>query len=72
LLSGPYDFMHARQPAHFKFRKQAIVDLMLRWFEFGEVTSARFTQEVAAHYVRGRTVGPATMRKLAPPALRLG
>jgi hypothetical protein len=58
LLSGPYDFMHARQPAHFKFRKQAVVDLMMRWFEFGEVTSARFTQEVAAHYVRGKTVGP--------------
>jgi DNA-binding LacI/PurR family transcriptional regulator len=62
LLSGPYDFMHARQPAHFSFRKQAILDLMMRWFEFGEVTSARFTREVAAHYVRGRTVGPVRRR----------
>jgi hypothetical protein len=68
LQSGSYDFMHARRPAHFKLRKQAVVDLMMRWFEFGEVTSARFTREVAEHYVRGLTIGPAKARKPAPAA----
>jgi DNA-binding LacI/PurR family transcriptional regulator len=59
LSSGSYDFMQSTQPAHFKFRKEAMVSLILNWFEFDEVTSERISREVAATYVRGRTVGPA-------------
>ena len=57
LLSGPYDFMQARQPAHFKIGKEAIISLVLGWFEFGENRSERCTREVIPSYVRGRTVG---------------
>lgn len=63
LLSGPYDFMQARQPAHFKITKEAIVSLVLGWFEFGENRSERCTREIILSYVRGRTVGPAKASK---------
>lgn len=59
LLSGPYDFMQAKQPAHFKISKEAIISLVLGWFEFGENRSERCTREVIPSYVRGKTVGPA-------------
>lgn len=63
LEGGPHDFMQATQPAHFKFRRQALVGLMTNWFEFGEVIAERFTREVSSTYVRGKTVGP--VRKAA-------
>ena len=63
LLSGPYDFMQAKQPAHFKISKEAIISLVLGWFEFGENRSERCTREVIPSYVRGRTVGPAKASK---------
>lgn len=63
LLSGPYDFMQAKQPAHFKISKEAIISLVLGWFEFGENRSERCTQEVIASFVRGRTVGIAKVRR---------
>lgn len=59
LLSGPYDFMQAKQPAHFKISKEAIISLVLGWFEFGENRSERCTRDVIPSYVRGKTVGPA-------------
>lgn len=65
LLSGPYDFMQEKQPAHFKITKEAIVSLVLGWFEFGENRSERCTREVIPSYVRGRTVGPAKASKQA-------
>lgn len=58
LLSGPYDFMQAKRPAHFKVTKEQIVSLVLGWFEFGENRSERFTREVIGSYVRGTSVGP--------------
>ncbi|MGI9109601.1 MAG: hypothetical protein ACR2KA_06230 [Opitutales bacterium] len=58
LLSGPYDLMQKRQPAHFKISKEAIISLVLGWFEFGENRSERITREAIATYVRGKTVGP--------------
>lgn len=59
LLSGPYDFMQAKQPAHFKIGKEAIISLVLGWFEFGENRSEQITRESMKTYVRGKTVGPA-------------
>ena len=59
LLSGPYDFMQAKQPAHFKISKETIISLVLGWFEFGENRSERCTRDVIPSYVRGKTVGPA-------------
>ena len=59
LLSGPYDIMQAVKPAHFKIRKEAIISLVLGWFEFGENRSERITHESMRTYVRGLTVGPA-------------
>ncbi len=63
LLSGPYDLMQKRQPAHFKITKEAIISLVLGWFEFGENRSERITREAIATYVRGKTVGPAKKLK---------
>jgi len=58
LLSGPYDLMRAKQPAHFKITKEAIISLVLGWFEFDENRSQRITRESVGTYVRGKTVGP--------------
>jgi len=58
LLSGPYDFMQAKQPAHFKITKDSIISLVLGWFEFGENRSERITRETIVTYVRGLTTGP--------------
>jgi DNA-binding LacI/PurR family transcriptional regulator len=63
LLSGPYDFMQAKQPAHFKIGKEAIISLVLGWFEFGENRSEQITRESMKTYVRGKTVGPAKASK---------
>ena len=65
LLSGPYDFMQAKQPAHFKIGKDDIISLVLGWFEFGENRSERCTRGLIPSYVRGRTVGPAKASKKA-------
>lgn len=59
LLGGPYDLMQEKQPAHFKISKEAIISLVLGWFEFGENRSERCTRDVIPSYVRGKTVGPA-------------
>lgn len=59
LLSGPYDFMQAKQPAHFKIGKEGIISLVLGWFEFEENRSERITRDAMKTYVRGKTVGPA-------------
>jgi hypothetical protein len=59
LLSGPYDVMKARQPAHFKLSKEGLTSLVLGWFESGENRSESITREAIATYVRGKTVGPA-------------
>jgi DNA-binding LacI/PurR family transcriptional regulator len=59
LLSGPYDLMQVVKPAHFKIGKEAIISLVLDWFEFGENRSERITRESMRTYVRGLTVGPA-------------
>jgi hypothetical protein len=58
LLSGPYDFMKSKQPAHFKLSKEGIASLVLGWFELGENRSERITREAIATYVRGKTIGP--------------
>ncbi len=63
LLSGPYDLMQKRQPAHFKISKESIISLVLGWFEFGENRSERITRETIATYVRGKTVGPVSKAK---------
>jgi hypothetical protein len=60
LLSGPYDIMQVVKPAHFKIRKEAIISLVLGWFEFGENRSERITRESMRTYVRGLTVGPSS------------
>lgn len=71
LLSGPYDFMKSKQPAHFKITKEAIASLVLGWFEFGENRSERITREVMPSYVRGKTTGPARKGGLTLPARTL-
>ncbi len=58
LLSGPYDLMQVVKPAHFKIGKEAIISLVLDWFEFGENRSEQITRESLKTYVRGLTVGP--------------
>lgn len=63
LHSGPYDFMQAKQPAHFKIGKEAMISLVLGWFEFGENRSEQITRESMKTYVRGMTVGPAKASK---------
>jgi len=59
LLSGPYDLMQVVKPAHFKIGKEAIISLVLDWFEFGENRSEQITRESMKTYVRGLTIGPA-------------
>lgn len=63
LLSGPYDFMRAKQPAHFKIGKDAIISLVLGWFESDENRSEQVTREAMRTYVRGKTVGQAKASK---------
>ncbi len=63
LMGGPYDFLQARQVAHFKFRKDQYLSLILNWVEFGESSTERYTREIIATYRRGRTVGPVKSRR---------
>ena len=59
LLSGSHDFMRTKEPAHFKFRNESVISLIMTWFESGQNTAERFTREMVGTYVRGKTVGPA-------------
>ncbi len=71
LLSGPYDYMKAKQPAHFRVTKENIVSLVLGWFEFGENRSERITREAIGTWVRGKTVGPVRKTRIVIPSRSL-